>query len=286
MRTPAIRVLAVTLILNAFCCLSNAQKSPSELAKAELNIGAFRTIRLQSTKVRFSISKTHSGQTQLKTARLYLATAHAQRCIPGVDTADNIKSCEAAIATFKQLLNLDPEDVTALKGIGSLNFNMKRFDEAKDSYQQIAKIDPKDPEAVYSIAVIDWTQSYKTRMDERNALHLEASEPLIDQPTCSVVRSKISENVDEGMEMLKRALILRPDYDDAMAYMNLIYRERADIQCNDRQAYEADTKAADQWVTLTMDVKRKKAAAQRGSAGLAACASGNCASAGDGGGSH
>ena len=33
--------------------------------------------------------------------------------------------------------------------------------------------------------------------------------------------------------MLEKALELRPDYDDAMAYMNLMYRERADLQCDD-----------------------------------------------------
>ena len=33
--------------------------------------------------------------------------------------------------------------------------------------------------------------------------------------------------------MLQKALQLRPDYDDAMAYLNLIYRERGDLQCDD-----------------------------------------------------
>jgi hypothetical protein len=40
--------------------------------------------------------------------------------------------------------------------------------------------------------------------------------------------------------VVNKALQLRPDYDDAMAYMNLMYRERSDIQCDDSAASSAD----------------------------------------------
>jgi hypothetical protein len=41
--------------------------------------------------------------------------------------------------------------------------------------------------------------------------------------------------------------------------MNLMYRERADIQCDDPAAREADLKTADDWVDKTMAVKKAKA---------------------------
>ena len=44
-----------------------------------------------------------------------------------------------------------------------------------------------------------------------------------------------------------------------MAYMNLMYRERADIQCGDAKAYAADLKTADDWVDLTLGTKKRKA---------------------------
>jgi hypothetical protein len=59
--------------------------------------------------------------------------------------------------------------------------------------------------------------------------------------------------------MLAKAIELRPDYDDAMAYMNLLYRERADIRCLDAQGRSADMQAADHWVDLVMAIKKKKA---------------------------
>ncbi|MGC2450465.1 MAG: hypothetical protein WA477_22635, partial [Candidatus Sulfotelmatobacter sp.] len=52
---------------------------------------------------------------------------------------------------------------------------------------------------------------------------------------------------------------LRPDYDDAMAYMNLMYRERADLECDDLVARANDLRTADEWVDKTLAVKKAKA---------------------------
>jgi hypothetical protein len=71
-------------------------------------------------------------------------------------------------------------------------------------------------------------------------------------------RSRFEEAI-QHMENLHKALKLRPDYDDAMAYMNLMYRERADIQCDDPAARAADLKTADEWVDKTMATKKAKA---------------------------
>ena len=40
--------------------------------------------------------------------------------------------------------------------------------------------------------------------------------------------------------------------------MNLMYRERADIQCGDAKSYAADLKIADDWVDLTLAAKKRK----------------------------
>jgi len=53
-----------------------------------------------------------------------------------------------------------------------------------------------------------------------------------------------------------------------MAYMNLMYRERADIQCDDKDARAADLKTADEWVDKTMATKKAKAEKQPGGGGI------------------
>ncbi|MGH9554911.1 MAG: hypothetical protein ACRD2Y_03725, partial [Terriglobales bacterium] len=46
---------------------------------------------------------------------------------------------------------------------------------------------------------------------------------------------------------------------DAMAYLNLMYREKSDIQCDDDAARAELLKQADDMVAKTMAVKKAKA---------------------------
>ncbi|MDR3747023.1 MAG: tetratricopeptide repeat protein [Acidobacteriota bacterium] len=199
-------------------------------------------------------------------ARLYLATAYAQQYIPGADSPENNRFAEQAIDVFKQVLELHPpkeQTVHSLKGIASLYFNMKKFTQAKDYYQKVAELDPNDPEVYYSIAVIDWTQSYQRRMDERAKLGLKPTDDLKDKKDCAellkVIKDANQPEVQDGIAKLQKAIELRPDYDDAMAYLNLLYREEADLQCDDPDARRTDLKTADDWVDKTMATKKAKA---------------------------
>jgi tetratricopeptide (TPR) repeat protein len=202
----------------------------------------------------------------LSVAQLYLATAYANQYVPGAVTPENERVGEQAIQAFKDVLQKDPSNLTSAKGIASLYFQMKKFDEAKEYNRKALEIDPKDPESFYSIGVIDWTETYAPRMEARNKLGLKPDEPLKDKKVCEEVKQKNSQYVDEGMQALDKALELRPDYDDAMAYYNLLWREKADIECGDPAARESDLKKADEWVDKTLAVKKEKAAkaAQQG----------------------
>ena len=195
----------------------------------------------------------------LLNARLYLATAFAQQYIPGADAPDNNKMAEQAIDQYKEVLQRDPKNVNSVKGIAYLYLQMKQFDKAKEFYRKATELDPNDPEPYYSVGVIDWTQTYQPRMEERAKLGLKPDEPLKDKKVCAALKEKNSPNIEEGIDNLKKALDKRQDYDDAMAYMNLMYRERADIQCDDPAARAADLKEADNWVDKTMATKKAKA---------------------------
>jgi len=197
-------------------------------------------------------------------ARLYLATAYAQQYIPGADTPDNNRFGEQAIDQYKQVLQVDPKNINSIKGIAYLYLQMKKFDLAKEFYKKASEVDPNDPEPYYSVAVIDWTQAYVPRQEERAKLGMKPDEslPAKDKKVCATMKERNTANVQEGIDNLNKALQLRPDYDDAMAYLNLMYRERADIQCDDPAARSADLKTADEWVDKTMATKKAKAEKQ------------------------
>src|SRR6266436_5718274 len=85
---------------------------------------------------------------------------------------------------------------------------------------------------------------------------------------CEMLRDKNSAVIQDGITMLQKALDLRPDYDDAMAYLNLLYREKGDLECDDPAARAADLKTADEWVDKTMATKKIKAEKQPGAQGI------------------
>jgi len=203
-------------------------------------------------------------------ARLYLATAFAQQYIPGADSPDNNRMGEQAIEQYKDVLQVDPKNINSIKGIAYLYLQMKKFDLAKDFYKKASEADPNDPEPYYSVGVIDWTQTYQPRQEERAKLGMKPDDalPAKDKKVCAMLKDKNSANIQEGLDNLNKAIQLRENYDDAMAYMNLLYRERADVQCDDPAAHAADLKTADDWVDKTMAAKKAKAEKQPGATGI------------------
>ncbi|MEO5936151.1 MAG: hypothetical protein ABIP81_02965, partial [Terriglobales bacterium] len=176
---------------------------------------------------------------------------------------ENLRFADCAIDQYKQVLEADKNNknttVLGTKGLASIYFNMKKFEEAKEYNKKAIELDPSDPENYYSVAVIDWTQSYLPRMEKRGELGLKLTDPIKDKKECAALRELNMARVEEGIQMLEKAIDLRKDYDDAMAYLNLMYRERADIQCEDAAARDADLKLADEMVEKTMAVKKMKA---------------------------
>jgi tetratricopeptide (TPR) repeat protein len=156
------------------------------------------------------------------------------------------------------------QKVNSAKGIAYLYLNMKKFDDAKKYYRMASDIDPNDAEPYYSVGVIDWTACYQPRMEERAKLGMKPEEHLNpknkdQKKACDELKVKNGPAITEGIDSLNKAIQLREDYDDAMAYMNLMFREKADVECDDLAAREADLKTADGWVDKTLLTKKLKA---------------------------
>jgi tetratricopeptide (TPR) repeat protein len=208
----------------------------------------------------------------LTMAQVYLATAYASLYIPGAPSAENKARGEQAINEFKDILQGDPNNLTAIDGIGSLLFQMagtppvneKGFEESKTYHQRHIQIKPDDPEPYYWIGVIDWTLAFRgngeMRLDyNKNNIKKQVHE---DQPLPPAVRTeyagKYGPLVDEGIADLQKAISVKPDYDDAMAYLGLLYRRKADmVESADERA--SLQKQADDLLDKIKEIKQKRA---------------------------
>jgi len=201
-------------------------------------------------------------------ARMYLATAYVSQYIPGVDSPENLRTAQQAIDEYQKVIGANPsrdQKVNSAKGIAYLYLNEKKWDDAKKYYRMASELDPNDAEPYYSVGVIDWSACYQPRMEARAQLGMKPDEHLSaknkdQKKVCEEMKTKNSAVIQEGIDSLDKAVKLREDYDDAMAYMNLMYRERADIECDDEAARAADLKTADQWVDKAMQAKQARAA--------------------------
>jgi tetratricopeptide (TPR) repeat protein len=201
----------------------------------------------------------------LKVAKLYLATAYAQQYVPGVDSKENMDNANQAIAEYNNVLGNDPQNINSIKGIGYLYMNMKRWEDARQFYKKAIDLDPNDPELYYSIGFIDWSQAYKDAAEIKAAANMRVEDELkgkADQKYCDQIKAKDGAAVEEGMKMLQKAIDMREDYDSAMAYLNLLYRRKAnDMTCDDAQARAEYIKTANDWINKAMDARKKKAEA-------------------------
>jgi tetratricopeptide (TPR) repeat protein len=208
----------------------------------------------------------------LTNAQLYLATAYASQYIPGAPSPDNIRNGEQAVAEFKKILDQDPNNLSAIDGIGSILYNMggtpydeKKLSESKSYHEKHIELSPNDPEPYYWVGVIDWAVAYRANRDAREEYNKTAKakkQIKENDPMPPAVAAKFAEQygslVDEGISKIQKAIELRPDYDDAMAYLNLLYRQKADMEAS-AAAREADLQKADELVDKVKAIKQKKA---------------------------
>ncbi len=215
----------------------------------------------------------------LPMAKSYLATALSQNIVPGLDTAENLKTAQQAISIFQDVLAKDPTDVNSLKQIAGIYFSIKRFDDAKAWQKKVLAVDPKDPEAAYTVGVVDWTLAHENVLKTLVPAGFNddgQGNTKVPKKVMDVIKQENAPLVEEGLQYLNQAVANRANYDDAMAYLNLIYRRKADVDFGDAAAVKADLAAADDWRTKAMGTRKaNEAKKDKGPGGITMDSSGN-----------
>ncbi len=207
-------------------------------------------------------------------ARLYLATAYEQQWVPGTDTDENKKFWQAAMDEFNNVLKDDPKNLLATESVASLYFNRGNtkgptmaddMARAEDWNKKVIALDPKNKQAYYTLGVIPWLNFVTADREARNALGMRPDEQAPLKPDAkgktlkADLKAKYWQPLTDGIEYEKKALEIDPQYEDAMSYMNLLIRYRADLQ-DTKDQYAADIKEADVWMNKALETTKAKAA--------------------------
>ena len=238
---------------------SAGQDQDQAQARAELNRGveAYKNARYSEAIAHFQ--RAVNLDPKLPLARTYLATALAQNVVPGLQTPENLNAAQQSLRIFEQVLAGDPHDVNAMKQVAALYFDINKLDDVREWQKKVLAETPRDPEAAYTIGVIDWMQAHKNAMEalQKSGLNDDGEgNPHAPPQVLSVIREKNEALVEEALDYLRQALDNRPDYDDAMVYMNLVYRRKADLDYASRAARQDDVDTARAWAGRAMAARK------------------------------
>ena len=251
-RIPVTAALLALLLFTATGC--NVLKSRDQLTKG---VQALKNARYEEAVGHFQNAIALDPNSDV--AKLYLATAYSYQVVPNLDTPENLAIAQKALDGFHAVLAKDPNDLTALKQIASIDRNIKKFDEAKEYEKKVIAIAPNEAEAYYTVGVVNWIQAYK------NMITILAADGLTDDANGNVKKSKGAcqkmqeankDLVTEGLQYLNKAVEINPTYDEAMSYLNLTNRIKAQMECGDDAARKADIAAADDWNQKSMGARK------------------------------
>src|SRR5580704_1533603 len=181
----------------------------------------------------------------------------------------NAQHGDQALQEFRSILGAHPDSLSAIDGAGSILYNLagtpfdpEKMEESKSYHQKHIELRPGDPEPYYWVGVIDWSLAFRGNGDMRADFNKIAKKPVKNtDPTppalAAQFRQKYGGIVDEGIANMNKAMDLRPDYDDAMAYLNLLYRQKADMELTVAEQ-ELDVKIADDLVDQVKAIKKRK----------------------------
>lgn len=258
---------AATLALLAFASGCEKLKARDALNKG---VAAYKATKYEEAARKFKESI--EADPEFEVARLYLATSYMSQWIPGADSPENKAMGKMAEDEFMKVLAKDPKNKLAIESIASMRYNqanaysaledkLRVMDDAKEWYQKLVEVDPQNAKAYYSLGVIAWSKWYPKYKLAREAAKMKQEDPgpIKDKKIREELKQNYGALVEEGIGHLDKAVAIDKIYDDAMAYLNLLIRERADLAENEAD-YKRDIETADNWVAKALEAKKIKAA--------------------------
>jgi tetratricopeptide (TPR) repeat protein len=258
MKLYKLALLGALLLLLAFSSGCSRLRARDQLNKG---VGAFRNAQFQTAILHFKNAV--ALDPTLLNARLYLATAYFNQYVPSGESPENLKIAHQAIDAYEDVLKTDPNNSNAIASIAQIYYYMKQFDKAKEYQRHLLQVEPNNPVPYYWIGVLDWAIVFPRTQQMRKDLKIEfpkdPKNPSSLPPFPPKARAQLAEQngplVKEGVELLEKAIQLKPNDFETLAYLNLIYRQKADLE-SDPAAREADLKQAEDWTDKALATRK------------------------------
>jgi len=142
------------------------------------------------------------------------------------------------------------------------------LNETADWNHKLIDADPNNKQAYYFLGVVAYRKWHPAlglaQLDQK--MKPDDPGPFKDKKVKEKLKGDYGASLDQGIADLQKALDIDKDYSDAMAYMNLLIRERAYL-AEDKAEYEKEVNTANDWLQKALDAKKANAAKAAASSG-------------------
>ncbi len=167
-------------------------------------------------------------------------------------------------------LERDPQNVPKILQLASLKLEeasgiadgverASKLDEVQILYLKANSIDSRNVDALYHLGIVSWMKVFPAVVAARReaAMDPETPGPVRDRSSRAVLNAKYRADIDYAIATLEQAIALDPSNNDAMAYLQMAYRARADLKDTLSQ-WEEDQNAAGRWREKAYDIGSAK----------------------------
>ena len=255
---------------------ATAQDSPdSAEVRREISQGVRAYRQGQYAEAAAHFEKAVQLDPQSINPRLYLASSYAAQASAGSRGAGKEALLHKAEEEFVKILEINPEEEYAIRSLANLAYEraatledpaakQEQLERASGWYQRLAEASPKDKGALYMIGVLASSRCdpVLAAAREKSGMKPETPGPIAVAGVREQAQKLCGDVLDGGVEALQKAIAMDPDYDEAMLYMNLLLRSRANFAPT-MEAWQSQIHDADAWVAKTLEARKRRASAPR-----------------------
>ncbi len=253
-RIPVTAGLVALLLLSATGC--NRLRAADQLNKG---VAAFKNAKYEDATNYFQNAVNLDPSYDM--AKLYLATTYSSQVVPNLNTPENLRFAQKAHDGFMEVLAKDPNDLTALRQIASIDRITGKIKQAKEDERKVIQVDPNDAEAYYTIGQVDWKEAFDNATVAVKTQGLPSDDGegnvKLSKDSCSKLVALNTPLVSEGLQNLQKATQINPNYEEAYTYLSLMERRKADLECGNKDAIKADLQASDEWAKKSMGARKE-----------------------------
>ena len=146
------------------------------------------------------------------------------------------------------ILHLASVKLEEASGIIDENDRAAHLDEVQVLYLRANSVDPTNVEALYRLGVVSWMKVFPAVVTARRvtAMDPETPGPIRNSAERAVLNGKYRGDLQYAIATLEQAIALDPTRNDAMSYLQMAYRARADFQ-DTRLEWDGDQSTANRW---------------------------------------